>query len=237
MPWKTFPLVLSAIRSVRILSWLLLESLKGGVLSPLLFSLYVNDLLPEIDENVKLLQYADDLKLIAVASTNDTAISRLNEAAKRVSLWCDLWSLTINETKFKLICFTRQHLSLRSALILNKYLPFSNVIKDLGVLLDDNMTFTSHVEYVNKRLRSLVGIFYRNYRFLVGTTALRSIYFAYIQSVIDYGLPIWGFTASTKLESLEAAHRKFLKFGLGLHMYDHSVEYNELCNRFRVNRE
>ena len=64
---------------------------QEGVLSPLLFSLFVNDLFFEIDKKVKLLQYADDLKLIAVATNNNIATSLLDEAAKKVSLWCDKW--------------------------------------------------------------------------------------------------------------------------------------------------
>ena len=50
---------------------------QGGVLSPILFSLYVNDLKSSLSEKVTVLQYADDLKILAAEKHWSTAITTL----------------------------------------------------------------------------------------------------------------------------------------------------------------
>ena len=82
---------------------------QGCMLSPTLFSIYVNDLALEINNlnigvdcnghKISILLYADDVVLIA--PTSDALQAMLN----KVNNWCNKWRITLNNTKTKVIHF------------------------------------------------------------------------------------------------------------------------------------
>ena len=64
---------------------------EGGILSPLLFCLYVNDL-PSVIQSHSLM-FADDLKLFRrVRSPADTSL--LQDDADRISDWAETWKMS-----------------------------------------------------------------------------------------------------------------------------------------------
>jgi len=207
---------------------------QGGVLSPLLFTLYVNDLPYSIPSSVSVLQFADDVKLITINSDSNKIISNLTDAISNLNDWCTTWKLTLNPAKSKYCYFTKSnHLKFDGTPIIwqNTYIPEVKIVKDLGVLFDRKLTFEPQTVNLTKSLRSTLGMFWRNLSPIRGTNALRSIYFATVQSQIDYGLPIWGSTAPSHLLAIESIHRKFLRFILNIHPEDHSLSYCELTKK------
>jgi len=66
-------------------------------------------------------------------------------------------------------------------------------IKYLGLLLDEKLTFEPHVLDLHSRLRSQIRKFYflRNF---CSTPLLKTLYFALINSRLQYALPCWGGT-------------------------------------------
>ena len=70
---------------------------QGSVLGPILFVLFINDLVDcfrNLAVSTKL--FADDLKLY-----NNYGLCDLNDALNRVTVWAKTWQLTINSTKSK----------------------------------------------------------------------------------------------------------------------------------------
>ena len=71
---------------------------QGSVLGPLLFFLYTSVLF-SISEN-KLIGYADDSTLMAVVPSPGVRVAVAESPIRdrgRVSEWCDLWRLKLNE--------------------------------------------------------------------------------------------------------------------------------------------
>ncbi len=69
---------------------------KGCVLSPLLFSLYMNDCTSK-DPSVKLLKFADDTTLIGLIQDGDESAHR--QEVKEPAVWCGLNNLELNTFK------------------------------------------------------------------------------------------------------------------------------------------
>ncbi len=69
---------------------------QGCVLSPLLFSLYMNDCTSK-DPSVKLLKFADDTTLIGLIQDGDESAYR--QEFKELSVWCIFNNLELNTLK------------------------------------------------------------------------------------------------------------------------------------------
>ena len=144
--------------------------------------------------------------------------------------------MKLNPHKCKLVLYTLSKSTSppESILIDNVPVNFYKEIKDLGVWFDSNLTFMKHSAIVNNKLRSLYGIFWRNYRRLNSLEVLRTLYFTYVQSTIDYCLPVWGKAAPTTLDPVVRTHKKFLKLLLNIHPYEHGHVYENLANEASI---
>ena len=204
---------------------------QGGVLSPLLFTLFVNDLPDFITPSCLVLQYADDVKLISTCTDPDTIKDTLSIAISRLNEWCIKWHLRLNPKKSKICYFTKSNHDKNNPKSLkcnNTEIPYVNTVKDLEVWFDSKITFENHTTRLLKSLRTSLGMFWRNLTPIRGTNAIRTAFHALVQSQIDYGLPIWGIAAPTHLHAIEATHRKFLRFILNIPHDDHTQSYEEL---------
>ena len=87
----------------RILMPLMYKKMKLSCLGPLLFLIYINDLVAVFDANVTPKLYADDLKLYASLSCS-TSIADFQKNLDRLTEWAKTWQLSISVSK----CCVRQ---------------------------------------------------------------------------------------------------------------------------------
>jgi hypothetical protein len=71
---------------------------QGGLVSPVLFSLYVNDM-PAPSRYVELALYADDTALIATSRSPVLFVSYLETYLNRLEFWLRDWRIAINVSK------------------------------------------------------------------------------------------------------------------------------------------
>ena len=82
---------------------------QGGVLSPLLWCLVVDELLTRLSEGGVYAQgYADDICLLAVGKFPNAVYGLIQWALCTVEAWCVGFSLSVNPDKTGLIAFTRK---------------------------------------------------------------------------------------------------------------------------------
>ena len=85
---------------------------QGDVLSPLLFNIFINDIIPHFNEHechppvldehkLGCLLYADDLAIIS------TTKEGLQHSLNNLDAYCNKWKLTVNQSKSKVVCFTK----------------------------------------------------------------------------------------------------------------------------------
>ena len=75
---------------------------QGSVLSPTLFSLFINDF---IDENPVRFKFADDTALILTADDILQLANRTQAAADNIKRWCDKWRMAVNGSKTGMVSF------------------------------------------------------------------------------------------------------------------------------------
>ena len=72
--------------------------MQGGLISPVLFSLYVNDM-PPPSHHVELALYADDTSIIATSRKPMLLVSYLESYLNDVQRWMSEWRIAINVPK------------------------------------------------------------------------------------------------------------------------------------------
>jgi len=122
---------------------------QGGVLSPFLGCLVVNDLFTKLNGGGAFIQgYTDDICLLAVGKFPNTVSGLMQWALSTVEIWCNEVGLSVNPDKTGLIAFTRKRKLqgfLESQLFGIK-LSLSGSVQYLGVILDSRLTWREHVE-------------------------------------------------------------------------------------------
>ena len=80
---------------------------QGSILGPLLFLLYINDIVNDIGSNVRL--FADDTSLFIIIIDNPvTAAECLNSDLYKLSRWAATWLVTFNPSKIEALLFSRK---------------------------------------------------------------------------------------------------------------------------------
>lgn len=135
---------------------------QGSKLGPLLFVLYINDIVNFMG-NCKLNMFADDMLISAADVSADEAINIINNELLVISKWLKINKLKINtdKTKAMVICNKKPSTVQNNVTIDDVDIEFVDEIKYLGVVIDYKLTFKNHVNYIVKKVAKKIGFFGR----------------------------------------------------------------------------
>ena len=127
---------------------------QGSILGPVLFTLYVNELL-SIPNHCQSMGYVDDTKLLLALPPNQTidAFSMLNDDLREITKWCCRNSLLINPDKTKLLVIGVPQLTKTlpplSVTLMGKIIEPVTTAKDLGVYIDNSLNYNDHINKIS----------------------------------------------------------------------------------------
>ena len=87
---------------------------QGGVISPTLFLLYINNITTVLPRHVSNTLHADDLDVWSASEYTTSSAYRIQEAVNKVEQWTNDWGLQINEVKTQATVFLPLHLQRKS---------------------------------------------------------------------------------------------------------------------------
>ena len=120
---------------------------QGGVLSPTLFLICMNDVKEQVTKNVQCAGYADDLALVCSEDTADTAQVRLQSTLNNMFAWSNSWGLKINTTKTTYTVFSLSPKPQKARLTIGGHrLQEEPNPTYLGVKFDPRVTWNVHTE-------------------------------------------------------------------------------------------
>ncbi|XP_071577346.1 uncharacterized protein [Temnothorax nylanderi] len=130
---------------------------QGGVLSPLLWGLVVNDLLMKLQKKGFLTYgYADDIAIVITGPFLNILRDRINDALKIVQKWCEAKGLMVNPSKTSIMVFTRKYKPepIEPFKLWGKVIPFTTSVKYLGLFIDTKLSWKIHLAESRKKFYS-----------------------------------------------------------------------------------
>lgn len=189
---------------------------QGSILGPLLFLCYINDMVTSINNDCKLMLYADDSAIIFSHRDPDVIAHRLGKELESCSQWLVDNKLSLHLGKTECIMFGSKR-KLRKTKDFSIFCNGQNIksqksVKYLGVELDQSLSGESIASSVIKKVNSRLKFLYRQGYFL--NASLRQMLCnSLIQCHFDYASASWysGLTNHFK-KRLQIVQNKVVRF-------------------------
>ena len=103
----------------------------------------------------------------------------------------------------------------------NNPLEHKTECKFLGVMLDNNLRFNSHVDFIAGKISKSIGLIYRirNFR---PKSAIFSLYYALIFSYLKYCVLIWGGASQVHLQKVFLLQKKIVRIMFNTDYFAHT---------------
>ena len=184
---------------------------QGSIVGPLLFSIYINDIV-KCTEKFNCILYADDTTLNSTIDCfgKEIHVIEQNTSAElqRISKWLELNRLQLNTEKSKFMLF---HMPQKS--IPNLKLTISGSIiervtqfKFLGLNIDSNLNWKAHLSAVSTKVSRVIGLLHK-LKYVFPSYILRMIYNSLILPHFNYSLLAWG----CKCQNIEILQKKAIR--------------------------
>ena len=184
---------------------------QGSVLGPLLFILFINDII-NVTELAKFVLFADDSNIF-ISHHDRAALYRLsNQVLQDIYNYCSANKIIINYEKCCFIEFkSRNKPTDYSLAISNHKLEKVDSCKFLGIYINSNLDWKEQIAHVKKLVSRAIGALY-SIKSVVPQKVLRSIYFALVQPYLVYAMPIWASKHSSQdFDSLFKLQKKAIR--------------------------
>ena len=195
---------------------------QGSVLGPLLFLFYINDL-SYVSNELSTVLFADDTTLYA-SGKNFSDVNRIvNMEFIKIKNWTYANRLSLNLDKTIVMSFT-----------LNKNVPnpeiffegnsfaVTNQTKFLGIIIDDQLKFSNHLQIVSLKLSKNVGIIYR-LKTCIPQKVLIQLYYSLVYPYLSYCVNIWGSTYDAHVKPIEILQKKIVRLITNSSYYAHTT--------------
>lgn len=195
---------------------------QGSVLGPLLFLIYCNSIF-DLALHGNIVAFADDMSLVYANNNMDSLKCAMSEDMGLLKKWFHVHSMVLS-SKSKFMHFNLRNTVQGFSTVMYHSLQCNdfncaspcvpiekvNSFKYLGLTLDSQLNFKNHVAILKKKLRQALRSFYY-LRSICTPEFLKCLYYALIDSHLQYGLTCWGGIYHSNIKALMSLQKGVLK--------------------------
>ena len=175
---------------------------QGSVLGPLLFLIYINDIVNDIGSNIRL--FADDTSLYIIVTDPDTSAELLSSDLMKIDDWAAKWLVIFQPPKTDSLVITRKiNKPVHPPLFMqNQQIKEVDTHKHLGLHFSKDGSWHHQIQYIKDKAWARINTM-RKLKFKLDRKSLEIIYTAFIRPILEYGDIVWDNCAQYEKEELE----------------------------------
>ena len=211
---------------------------QGSCLGPLLWNIYINDLLHLIPSARA---YADDITLTQSYQPEEESavVHQMNDRLSRILAWGKTWQVKFAPHKTQLLLVSRSRATLRLNFNGATLAPQEEV-EVLGVTYDRGMTFKSHIERLAREASGKLASL-RRMSWLLDGKGLELLYKSQVRSSLEFSCLAFGGAANKHLALLDKVQNRAARLIMSaageephLHTLQHRRDVAGLTVMFKV---
>ncbi|CAG9137853.1 unnamed protein product [Plutella xylostella] len=204
---------------------------QGGILSPLLFSTFINLVTSNLLCSYHL--YADDLQIYNQVKLDDldAGIAGINSDLEEILRWSRSFGISVNPSKCQAIIVGGSRLlsgldyaAVPPVKFDGRVVPFSATVNDLGLIIDQNLSWDQQLDKVSRKVYASLHSLLRLKKFLPQHTKLALVN-SLLLPILDYADVCYLDLTEALLNKLERLLNTCIRFVFGLRKYDHVSQY------------
>ena len=195
---------------------------QGSLMGPLLFNIFINDFLFNLEKSCEVYNYADDNTLSYSHKEISIVKDRLEKASEKAIKWFQSNYMRANPGKFQAICLSKENMELHLH-VENDIIKSDSEVKLLGVHIDHKLNFSYHLSHVCKKAARQINALQRICKYIDYEGRLR-IYEAFVASNFVYCSIAYNNFSLGQDRKIEKLNERALR----LVCNDYESTYNEL---------
>ena len=189
--------------------------------------------------------YADDVQIYISVPLNTLfgAINDINSDIEAICQWSARNCLRVNPIKSQCILIgSQKHLNshdyafLPPVSLAEVAIPFSKVVKDLGLILNSNLSWSGHVASICKKSYGILHSIHRHKNFLPFKAKLALVQ-SLVFPIIDYCDVVYADLSSNLANKLQRIQNSCVRLLFGLKRRDHLSEYYDRLKWLRLDEK
>ena len=201
---------------------------QGSVLGPLLFVLYINDLPDKVISSILL--FADDTKIFKEVDSIIDSLTIQNDIYE-LEKWSNDWLLQFHPDKCHVLTIGKfTNIKHAHPYTLNgNQLEHVLTEKDLGILIDEDLSFEEHISKQVNKANSILGIINRGFENLSPQIFL-TLYGTFVRPHLEYAQSVWSPKLRKHVNLLEGVQRRATRL---VQLY-RNLSYEERLRRLEL---